>query len=459
VRAGVTPEAPTRETLGRQAPASLARMARAGRRLAGGKLSSQDSKPYPLVVARARGVRLTDLDGREWLDFNLGHGPLILGHDHPEVRDAVQAQLARGVTWGAFNEAALDLAEEIARAVPGVESLRFTASGTEAVETAIRFARAYTGRTGVVRFEGAYHGHGDIALLSGKLSHAPAGLADEPVPDSRPFVDSAGIPASVADDCFVAPFNNLAVLERLVSQHAHRLACVLVEPALLCLVPPAPGFLAAAHGLARRHGVLLVFDEVVTGFRVARGGAQALYGVRPDLTVLGKITGGGFPNGVVGGPGEIMDPLFEAGSGRHVFHAGTFCGHPVASAAGLAQIRVLEREGWHDRLVARGAAFRAALGEVLARCGVAGRVLGVGPAWGVRFLDREVVDYRTGLGEDAALAHRVHLQMWSRGMLYSPVRNYLATAHQDRDLDQALAALEASIRAALDSGVGPARGR
>jgi glutamate-1-semialdehyde 2,1-aminomutase len=328
------------------------------------------------------------------------------------------------------------------------------------VTTDIRVARAYTGRSAVLRFEGAYHGHGDIALLSGKVGQAPASIADEPWPDSRPYVDPAGIPPSVADDCFVAPFNSLPALERLLAQHARRLACLLVEPALLCLVPPAPGFLPAAQDLARRHGVLLVFDEVVTGFRVARGGAQGLYGVRPDLTVLGKITGGGFPNGVVGGPAEIMDALFDPGSERLVFHAGTFCGHPVASAAGLAQIRVLDREGWHDRLVARGVAFRTALSEILGRVGVPGRVLGVGPAWGIRFLDRDVVDHRSGLGGDTALARRVHLEMWRRRMLYNETRNYLATAHGDGDLDQALVAFEASLRAALEprlSGLGGPR--
>jgi len=429
---------------------SIRRMAAAKPFLAEGRFSSQDSKPYPLVVARASGGRVTDLDGNEWLDYNLGHGPLILGHNHPEVRAAVAAQLTRGTTWGAFNEVALELAQTICASVPGIASLRYTASGTEAVFTALRFARAYTGRNGILRFEGAYHGHSDLALLSGKVAHAPATIRDEPVPDSRPFVDSAGIPGSAAAECFVAPYNNLARVAEILAQHAGRIACLIMEPIQLCLIPPRPGFLTGVRELTRRHGILLIFDEVVTGFRVARGGAQELYEVRPDLTVLGKITGGGFPNGAVGGPAEIMDAIFDPDSDRYVFHAGTFCGHPVAAAAGLAQITVLSRDGWYPRLASMGDEFRTALREILRRLGVPGQVLGVGPAWGVAFSTREVTDFRSGLSVDARLSQDVVLGMWARGILYNATRNYLCTAHTDRDLEETLAAFEASVREALD---------
>lgn len=424
---------------------SLEAHERARQVLPGGKFSSVDTKVYPVVLERGAAAHVWDVDGNQYLDYILGNGPLILGHNHPEVIAAVMDQLGRGVNFGGLNPVGIAFAETIKAAVPSIAALRLTSSGTEATFYALRIARAVTGRTGFIRFEGAYHGHHDAALLSSKLTLAPADIRDHPIPDTRPFVDSPGIPEATADDCFVAPFNNAARLRAILQQHARSIACVILEPVQRALAP-LPGFLQEVRALCDDFDVLMVLDEIVTGFRLAHGGAQEYYGVQADITSLGKITGAGFPNGVVGGSARVMEAAFGRPAAEQVLHAGTFSGHPVAATAGLTTIRILQRDNLYATLHAAGERLRSLLAKELAAEGVKGQVLGVGPMWQVVFTDREVRDYRSSLWGDKRLALAVVKGMWERGILCATGRNYLSAAHTDADLDQTVAAFTASLR-------------
>lgn len=318
--------------------------------------------PHPVAFARGEGAWLEDLDGHRYVDFNLGFGPLLLGHAHPAVVRAVQAQAARGALFGAPSEGEAELAERVARHVPSVEMLRFTSTGTEAVMHALRLARAATGRDAVVKVDGGFHGSSDALLV-----RAGSGAQTFGVPSS------AGVPADTAKHTAVVPFNDLAALE--AALRARPCAAVLLEPVLTNIgpIPPVPGYLEGARRLAREHGALLVFDEVVTGFRLGPGGAQAYYGVRPDLTVLGKVLGGGLPCAAFGGARALMERLAPLGD---VYQGGTFSGNPLSMAAGLAMLQELERADY-GALDKRGEGLRRALQDI-ARDRRAGVVQGEG---------------------------------------------------------------------------------
>src|ERR671919_1315983 len=300
-------------------------IARAAKVLPGGVLGSHCAAPgLEFVVKDARGPYLWDADGRRYIDCLLGSGPMLLGHAHPAVVDAVQRQLAHGTTFMLLNEPIIELAEEIVRAVPGAEQVRFMSSGSEATFFALRVARAFRRRDKVMKFEGGFHGTHDYALMSVSPRSPkafPAAMAD-----------SAGIPHAISDEVLVAPYNDLATTEALIATHHHALAAVIVEPYQRVIVP-APGFLAGLRAVTRRYEVPLVFDEIVTGFRFAYGGAQEYYGVVPDIAAFGKILAGGYPLGCVAGPAAIMrhfDPALE-GTPEHVWQAGTLNGNPVAA--------------------------------------------------------------------------------------------------------------------------------
>src|SRR5688500_870531 len=293
----------------------------------------------PFFVDRALGARLMDVDGHEYVDLVMSWGALLLGHAHPSIVAAVQEQAQRGMTYGASSGREVELAELIRELVPSVEMVRFVSSGTEATMSALRLARAATGREVVIKFAGCYHGHADAFLVQAGSGIATLGLPDSP-----------GVPASVAAQTMVAPYNDLDAVKAIFGANPGQVACVFVEPIVGNggLIPPADGFLAGLRRLCSEHGALLVFDEVMTGFRVAEGGAQARYDVRPDLTTLGKVMGGGLPAAAYGGSRELMERIAPAGP---VYQAGTLSGNPVAMAAGLATLRNLD-QGAYERLAA-----------------------------------------------------------------------------------------------------------
>lgn len=303
----------------------------------------------PRFIARGEGCRLTDADGRTYIDFCMSWGPLILGHAHPEVARAVTAALANGSTFGAPTEIEVRLAEKVCDMVGPVEQVRFVSSGTEATMSAIRLARGFTGRDRIIKFAGCYHGHADHLLVSGG-----SGLATFGIPSS------AGVPVQIAKTTLVARYNDIVSVEALFAGHGSEIAAVIVEPvpANSGLILQRNGFLQQLTALAKRHGSLLIFDEVITGFRVARGGVAELEGIVPDMMTFGKIIGGGFPVGAFGGQREIMQQIAPLGP---VYQAGTLSGNPVAMAAGLATLEILEREDAWSRLEAAGAAFDSAL--------------------------------------------------------------------------------------------------
>jgi glutamate-1-semialdehyde 2,1-aminomutase len=398
-----------------------------------GRLTAADTRPFPVVMRRGQGPRIWDVDGNEYLDFHLSSGALTLGHAHPEVQSAILEQAAAGGTFGAMNEAAIALAERIVAAISSVERVKFVVSGTEATLHAIRMARAYTGRDLIVRFEGAYHGHLDMVSLSHKL--AKLGAQDRRnAPDLRPIPDCPGIPQAIQDLCLVAPFNDSDSLRAIFAAYADRIACVIMEP-IQRFIEPLPGFLEAVRAITRDAGALLVFDEIVTGFRFALGGTQAHYGVAPDLTVLGKIIGAGYPNGAVGGPAAILDPLFGPGAKSPVYLAGTFAGHAVAAAGGAATLDVLARAGTFERLAALGERARAGLRRALSISGVPGRVYGVGPMFHVCFADVDVRNARDALAEDKAIRKLVWDGLLRRGVHITGGRGFVSFSHDEAVID------------------------
>ncbi len=395
-----------------------------------------------VVMARGEGYRLWDAEGREFLDFSVGWGSCLVGHARPEVVAAVRDQAARGANFAYLNGHALALAEEIRRLSPAVEALCFCASGTEATMYCLRLARAFTGKPKVLKFEGAYHG----ANETGVTSLFPKRRLDFPEPEPT----SAGTPLMEAQ-LLVAPYNDLDATERIIAQNSDDLAAVIVEPLQRC-TPPKPGFLAGLCDLCRAQGVLLIFDEVVTGFRLAYGGAQEYYGVVPDLVAYGKALGGGYPIGVFGGRRDVMELVNEhrIGAPDYVWMASTLGGNPVSAAAANATLSVLRAPGTYERLHAVGAHLRRSLREILERRQIAAQVIGDGPLAQVVFSAEPVVDYRTASKGDKARGRALMLGLFERGIFLNPMgtKLYISIAHDEavcdafgERFDAALAAL------------------
>jgi glutamate-1-semialdehyde 2,1-aminomutase len=393
-----------------------------------------------VVIREGKGGRVWDEEGKEYVDFLLGSGPMLVGHAHPEVTEAAQAQIARGTTFFANNRLGIELAETIVEAVPCAEQVRFVSSGSEADLYAMRAARAFTRRDKILKFEGGYHGMSDYSLMS--LAPKRSGNFPAPVPDS------AGIPKSVQDDMLIAPFNNAEAVADLVHEHKSELAGIIVEP-FQRIIPPAPGFLAALRKIASDNAIPLIFDEVVTGFRLAYGGAQEYYGVVPDLCTLGKVIGGGFPLAAIAGRAEIMAHFDRAKVGDENFlvQIGTLSGNPVAAAAGLATLRVLQRPGAYEQIHATGKALMAALGELLAKAGVPAQISGEPPLFDVVFSAEPVRDYRTTLAGDAELMRRFNALLRERGILKGESKYYISLAHTPEDIAFTIDAWKDAIEA------------
>jgi glutamate-1-semialdehyde 2,1-aminomutase len=392
---------------------------------------------HEIVIAHGRGGRVWDVSGNEYVDYLLGSGPMLIGHAHPEVNAAVEEQLQKGSTFFANNEAGIRLAAAIVEAVACAEKVRFVSSGSEADLYAMRLARAYKKRDKILKFEGGYHGMSDYGLQS----LAPRRSSNFP----RPIADSAGIPKSVGDEMLIAPFNDLETVASLVREHKAEVAAIIVEP-LQRLIPPKPGFLDGLRKLTQDNDILLIFDEVVTGFRFAYGGAQEYYGVTPDICTLGKVIGGGFPLAAIAGRADIMAHFDKGKVGEDAFlmQVGTLSGNPIAAVAGLKTLEILRRPGAYETIFRNGRALMDGYRAIIADAGVKARVVGDAPMFDVVFTDRDVTDYRGSLG-DAEMAKACNAMLRERGIFKSESKYYVSLAHTDEDIRQTRDAFAASI--------------
>ncbi|UCD70587.1 MAG: aminotransferase class III-fold pyridoxal phosphate-dependent enzyme [Syntrophobacterales bacterium] len=382
------------------------------------------------VLSHGKGSRTYDVFGREYIDYSLAWGSVILGHAHPKIAEAVKKQVQKAFNFSYVTEQALELAEEIVRTIPCAEKVRFAASGTEATMYAIKLAKAYTGRDKILKFEGSYHGAHDY----GVMSLFPQTLVDFPL--AQPT--SAGTSQALSQEVLIAPFNDLETTARIIDRHRDQLGGVIVEPLQRC-TPPKEGFLEGLREVTRQREIPLIFDEVVTGFRLAYGGAQEYYGVTPDLAALGKAMGGGFPIGAFCGKTEIMDLCIEAnlGSENYVWVASTGGGNPVSMAASLATLQELRKPGTYERLHGLGNALREGLREILGNLGITAQVIGDGPIGQVIFTGEKVIDYRSVFRSDRAKGRRFMLGLFEKGVFLNPLgtKLYLSLAHSDNDID------------------------
>jgi len=392
----------------------------------------------PFFVAKGEGCYLWDVDGNRFIDFVCSWGPLILGHAHPEVVAAVKEAVERGTTYGAPTELEVALAEKIQQAFPSMEMLRLVNSGTEATMSAIRAARGYTGRKKIVKFEGCYHGHADYLLVK-----AGSGAATFGIPDS------AGVPEGTAQDTIVLPYNDIEAFNKTMDAMGEEIAAVIVEPIAgnMGVVLPKPNFLAALRQKTEKHGVVLIFDEVITGFRVAYGGAQSLYGIKPDMTCLGKIVGGGFPLAAYGGRKEIMQTVAPLGP---VYQAGTLSGNPVAVTAGLKTFEILERDNPYPELERRTKQLTQVISEAAKEAGVPVQINQIASMFTVFFTDQPVVDYASARRSDTQRYARFFHALLERGVYFPPSQfeaAFLSTAHDDEALSFAQEAVRSAMKA------------
>jgi glutamate-1-semialdehyde 2,1-aminomutase len=394
--------------------------------------------PAEVILKEGRGGRIYDEAGREYVDFLLGSGPMFIGHAHPEVTAAVQAQVPLGTTFFGNNRHGIALAAAIVEAVPCAEQVRFVCSGTEADLYAMRAARAFRKRDKILKFEGGYHGMSDYALVS----LAPKSPGNFP----RGSIDSAGIPKSVADEMVVAAFNDIDMVRSLIEEQKDELAGVIVEP-FQRLIPPKPGFLQALREVTAEHGIPLIFDEVVTGFRFAYGGAQEYYGVTPDLCTLGKIVGGGFALAAIAGRADIMKHFDRLAMTDEdfIFQVGTLSGNPVAAVAGLATLDVLKRPGTYEGVFANGRRLMDTLSELLKKHGFKAQVIGEPPLFDILFTDQPIKDYRDTLKADAAILKRFNQALRARGIMKGESKYYVSVAHTQADIDHTIGAWEDAL--------------
>ena len=411
-------------------------LAKAQRLLPGASLGNLYNN---VLIRRGQGSHVWDIHGNKLIDYLMGSGPLLLGHAHADIVSKVQQQVAEGTTFFAGNQPAIELAEQIVDAVPCADQIRFTSTGTEATCYAMRAARAFRGRDRILKFEGGYHGMNEYALMSQAPNRPPRFPAA--------VADSAGIPASIGRDVLVAPFNDIDTTTRILEQHHDTLGCVIVEP-LQRLVRPQGDFLSRLREITARYEIPLIFDEVVSGFRLAYGGAQEYYQVIPDLCALGKVLAGGFPLAAVAGRSEIMacfDPA-SAGPGKFVPQIGTFNGNPVAAVAGLVTLETLRQPGCYDRLFKTGRQLMSGLQSQLDEAGLAAQVIGEPPVFDVVFSDQEIVDYRSTLLGNKTMLRRFGELLLTQGILRGDSKFYVSLAHTEEDVEVTLAALDTVVR-------------
>jgi len=383
----------------------------------------------PFFVDRAQGPRLWDVDGREYLDYVLSWGPMILGHAHPALVAAITEAAARGTSYGAPTPSEVELAELVREFFPSMELLRFVNSGTEATMSAIRLARGFTGRDLILKFEGCYHGHGDSFLVKAGSGVATLGLPNSP-----------GVPEALSRLTLTAPFNDAAALAEIFDTYPGRIAAVIVEPVVgnAGFIEPLPGYLDEMRRISEDDGALLIFDEVMTGFRVAAGGAQEHFGIRPDLTTLGKVIGGGLPVGAYGGRRDIMERVAPIGP---VYQAGTLSGNPLAMAAGLAQLRILRDQNPYAELGRRTRRLVDGLLENARDLDVPCTGGALGSMWGIFFTDTPVRNFAEAQRSDVELFRRFFHGLLARGVFFAPSpfeAGFLSTAHENSDIDETI---------------------
>jgi glutamate-1-semialdehyde 2,1-aminomutase len=408
---------------------------KAKRYLPGGTLgNTRFSDDVAFVIKAGQGSKVYDMSGNAYIDYLLGSGPMILGHAHPAVVAAVRDYLERGSTYFTLNEPAIYLAEVICEAVPCADKIRFCSTGSEATFFALRVARAFTKRDKILKFEGGYHGSHDYALMSS----SPSVPKDFP----RAVPDSAGIPRVLENAVLIAPFNDLETTSALIERHRHELGGVIVEP-FQRIITPRPGFLQGLRDVTQRFAIPLIFDEVVTGFRLAWGGAQEYYGVVPDLAAFGKIIGGGYPLSAVVGRADMMEafnPEREV-SGDFIAQTGTLNGNPIAAVAGLATLQQLQTDGTYRQLFSTGHTLRQGLAELLKHYGIPGQVVGEDPLFDVVFTDEPVNDYRGVLTQNRELLQGFNAEVLKRGILKGSSKMYMSVAHTAADVEQTLTAV------------------
>ncbi len=392
---------------------------------------------HPLFMVRGAGSRLRDADGNDYLDYVLSWGPLILGHAHPAVVKAVKAAAEKGTSYGAPTEQETRLAALIQDAMPSLEMIRLVNSGTEATMSALRLARAYTGREKILKFDGCYHGHADGLLIKAGSGATTLGIPDSP-----------GVPSALAHLTLQAPYNDLRTVNALFDEHRGEIAAVIVEPvaANMGVILPADGFLSGLRAVTQRHGTLLIFDEVITGFRVALGGAQTLYNVRPDLTCLGKIIGGGLPVGAYGGRREIMQLVAPSGP---VYQAGTLSGNPLAMAAGIATLKRLGSPGFYTTLNRRADQLFGGLVSAARSAGIPISSAQIGSLMGFFFTDRPVTDYASARSADTQRYAAFFWAMLEAGIYLAPSQFealFVSSAHTSGEINRTIEAADAAFR-------------
>lgn len=390
----------------------------------------------PRFIERGSGALLTDADGNEYVDYVLSWGALVLGHAHPAVVEAIRTQAGRGTSYGAPTELETELAELITRAMPRVEMVRLVSSGTEAVMSAVRLARAATGRSLIVKFDGCYHGHSDAMLVSAGSGVATLGLPDSP-----------GVTRGAVADTVSIPFNNLLAVEELFSARGNEVAAIIVEPVAgnMGMVLPADEYLATLRKVTAKHGALLIFDEVMTGFRVAHGGAQSLFAINPDITCLGKVIGGGLPAAAYGGRRELMDRVAPAGS---VYQAGTLSGNPLAMAAGIATLRELEKPNVYDALGKTSRKLADGIDNAARKHGIILQTASVGGMWGFFISANPVIDYASAKQSDTKTFSRFFHACLAEGVYLAPSQFescFVSTAHDGAVVERTVAAFEQSF--------------
>jgi glutamate-1-semialdehyde 2,1-aminomutase len=390
----------------------------------------------PRFIKSAHGATITDVDGRTYIDYVGSWGPMILGHADEQVVAALQEVAAGGTSFGAPTELEVELAEEVVDAVPSIEMMRMVSSGTEATMSAIRLARGVTGRTKLVKFEGCYHGHADSLLVKAGSGVATLGLPDSP-----------GVPPALAENTITVPFNNVAALEEVFAEHSD-IAAVIIEPVVgnMGCVPPQPGYLATVRRLTKANGTLLIFDEVMTGFRVARGGAQQLYNIAPDITTLGKIIGGGLPVGAYGGSRELMNHIAPAGS---IYQAGTLSGNPLSMTVGLVTLRRLRDKAVYERLETSSRKLCEGLAAVAQETGIKTITNRVGSMWTSFFTDEPVTDWQTANRSNRDRYASFFHAMLNEGVYLAPSQfeaAFVSLAHTDDVIEQTIKAAKKSLR-------------
>ena len=391
----------------------------------------------PVFIDRAGGSKIIDVDGNSYIDYIGSWGPLILGHRHPAVIEAIEAVLSRGTSFGAPTDLEIELAQLVIEAVPSIEMVRMVNSGTEATMSAIRLARGFTGRNTIIKFDGCYHGHADMLLVE-----AGSGVATLGIPGSP------GVPESVIEHTLSLPYNDADCIKNIMAEKGDTVACIIVEPVAgnMGMIKPAEGFLETLREVTQKAGSVLIFDEVMTGFRVSYGGAQAIYGIQPDLTCLGKIIGGGLPVGAYGGRRDIMEHIAPNGP---VYQAGTLSGNPVAMAAGIATLKSLKTPGFYGALDKKSEHLASGLKKAVAKTGIKACVGRVGSMMGLFFTDKEVNNFDDAKTSNLDMFAAYYKGMLERGIYLAPSQfeaMFVSAAHTDKNIDTTIKAAEAVMK-------------